>query len=120
MNPTKRQTGQAGEDLAETYLVKQGFGILGRNFQSKTGEIDLVAQKENNLYFVEIKWRKTSEFGPAIESVSRVKQARIRKTAEYLLMQNPQWKKWIPYFSVLAIDGDETNAMIEFVPDAFM
>lgn len=117
---TKRQLGQAGEDLAQQYFLNLGHTILGRNFLYKTGEIDLVTQTGKFIYFVEIKWRQNNKYGRAIESVSRVKQGRIRRTAEYLLIKNPDWKKWIPFFSVLAMDEGPDGTEMEFVPDAFM
>jgi putative endonuclease len=121
MVASTRQLGQAGEDRAEKYFQEAGYGILGRNLTSRYGEVDLVVQKAEQLFFVEIKWRQSQNYGRAIEAVSREKQRRIRRTAELLLIRNPGWKKWIPFFSVLAIDENEDGtAAIEFVPDAFM
>lgn len=121
MTESTRKLGQAGEDRAEKYFVDAGYEILGRNLTSRFGEVDLVAQKGDRLFFVEIKWRKNQNYGRAIEAVSREKQRRIRRTAGWLLIQQPEWKKWIPFFSVLAIDENENGAAeIEFVPDAFI
>lgn len=120
MAESTRQLGQAGEDLAEKYFTDAGYVILGRNLTSRAGEVDLVAQKAEQLFFIEIKWRKNRNYGRAIEAVSREKQHRIRRTAEWLLIQHPEWQKWIPFFSVLAIDENaDGTAEIEFVPDAF-
>jgi Holliday junction resolvase-like predicted endonuclease len=51
----KQKIGQKGEQLAEMFLVKQGFAILDRNYSSRFGEIDLIARKDNKLHFFEIK-----------------------------------------------------------------
>ena len=51
----KQKVGEIGENVAVTFLVKQGFRVLDRNYTKKWGEIDIVAQKDNNLYFIEVK-----------------------------------------------------------------
>lgn len=115
------EKGKQGENLAETYLVAQGYKILGRNLTSKFGEIDLVIQKQQELCFVEIKSRHDQSYGPAILAITPNKQKRIRKTAEYLLLKNPDWRKLIPFFSVLTIEADEDGEQkIEFIKDAFV
>ncbi len=121
MIESSRKLGQIAEDRAEKYFIEAGYEILGRNLASRAGEVDLVAQKGGHLFFVEIKWRQNQNYGRAIEAISREKQRRIRRTAEFLLSKNPEWKKMIPFFSVLAIDENENGtADIEFVPDAFL
>ena len=50
-----QKTGEIGENIAIKFLVKQGFTILDRNYTKKWGEIDIVAEKDSKLYFVEVK-----------------------------------------------------------------
>jgi putative endonuclease len=50
-----QKTGEVGENVATMFLMKHGFVILDRNYTKKWGEIDIVAQKENKLYFIEVK-----------------------------------------------------------------
>ena len=50
-----QQTGELGENLAVRFLMKQGFVIVERNYLRKWGEIDIIAQKEGKLHFVEVK-----------------------------------------------------------------
>lgn len=116
-----REKGQIGEDLAAKHLIEQGYSVLARNLTCRFGEIDVIAQKDDRLYFVEIRRRIGDARGSALDSISAGKQARIRRTAEYLLFQNPQWRALIPYFSVIAIDEprDGGEPSIEFLPDAF-
>ena len=49
------EIGIIGENLAATFLMKQGFSILERNYRVRVGEIDIIAQKDNVLHFVEVK-----------------------------------------------------------------
>lgn len=50
-----QKIGELGEGVACKFLVKNGFLILERNYTKKWGEIDIIAQKENKLYFIEVK-----------------------------------------------------------------
>lgn len=50
-----QKIGEIGENIAERFLVKHGFLILDRNYTKKWGEIDIVAEKANKLYFIEVK-----------------------------------------------------------------
>ena len=50
-----QKTGELGENVAARFLVKHGFSILDRNYTKKWGEIDIVADKDNKLYFIEVK-----------------------------------------------------------------
>lgn len=51
----KQKIGKLGEELAKKFLMKHGYSILEENYTKKYGEIDLIAQKEGNLHFVEVK-----------------------------------------------------------------
>lgn len=120
MQDSKKEVGKKGESFAEEYLKGKGYQILGRNLACRYGEIDLVAKKKNLLYFVEIKRRRGNEYGSALESISPQKIRRIKRTAEYLLCQHPDWQTLIPFFSVVAIDESVSSGVqVDFLPDAF-
>lgn len=51
----KQKIGQLGENIAEKFLMKHGFSIKERNYTQKWGEIDIVAEKDNKIRFVEVK-----------------------------------------------------------------
>ncbi len=59
---TRKEVGAIGEKVAAEYLKRHGFGIRDRNVARKTGELDLIAEKENTLHFVEVKTILTNEF----------------------------------------------------------
>lgn len=50
-----QKTGEIGENIAAKFLVKHGFSIIERNYTKKWGELDIVAEKEEKLYFIEVK-----------------------------------------------------------------
>ena len=120
MELTKKEIGNWGEKIAVDYLKENGHKILDRNHSCRYGEIDIISRNKNDLYFIEIKTRRGTHYGPAIESLSPQKLNKIRKTATYLLNQKKDWSLLIPHLSVLAIDEDpEGELNIEFLPDAF-
>lgn len=81
--------GNIGEAHAEAYLKKQGYKILERNYKNKIGEIDLIAEKNEEIVFVEVKSRSSNKFGMPKEAVNFQKQFKIKKVAEcYLLNKN--------------------------------
>lgn len=110
-----RQTGSRYESVAADYLVKQGYRILERNFYSKQGEIDLVAQDGRYLVFVEVKYRSGTACGSPAEAVGPLKQRRIRGTARYYLYSHGLPEGTPCRFDVVAITGGQ----IELIRDAF-
>lgn len=75
------QTGKLGETIAVDFLIQQDFSILQTNFHSLYGEIDIIAQKNCKIHFVEVKTRKNLSFGLPIQSYHYAKQQKIIKTA---------------------------------------
>ena len=79
------------ESMAAKHLQKKGLYELNRNFRHKRGEIDLIMQHADTLVFVEVRYRKQSEFGSAEESITHSKQQRIISTANFYLAQKKLW-----------------------------
>lgn len=73
--------GRKGEKIAERYLLDLGFKIIDKNFQTKFGEIDIIAQDKGDLVFVEVKTRVSTKFGLPEEAVTPRKIKRIVKAA---------------------------------------
>lgn len=84
-----RQVGNAGEDLACRYLEKQGYKILERNkHYSRFCEIDIIAEFKNTVVFVEVKTRKSDNFGTPFEAINKTKYDNIKKGVQYYLSEN--------------------------------
>lgn len=77
------QEGKEAEEKASSYLKKEGYTILTRNFHSKFGEIDIIAQKENILHFCEVKF--SQKYDP-ITRITPSKMSKIIKTINYYLL----------------------------------
>ena len=79
--------GKYGENLAEKWLIKNGFEILYRNMKFGRYEIDIVAEKNNILHSIEIKTRRTTTFGYPEKSISPSKQKNIVAASAALLAE---------------------------------
>ena len=85
----KQQFGKMGEDFASEVLGWKGYEIIARNYRCKYGEVDIIARKEGELFFIEVKTRQNRAFGDPCEAVTGKKTQAMRKTAmEYLKEQN--------------------------------
>lgn len=85
--------GNLGERYAATLLQSKGYTIHARNFKTKVGEIDLVAQDGSTLVFVEVKTRQNIEFGKPEEAVNARKLFRIKRAGEYYSILHPELPK---------------------------
>ncbi|MFQ5579516.1 MAG: YraN family protein [Nitrospiria bacterium] len=74
-------TGREGEDIAAHYLSEQGYRVLVRNYRTKSGEIDIIAQEGNTLVFIEVKARSGSRFGLPQDAVDLRKQSKLSRVA---------------------------------------
>ena len=84
-----RKFGKAGEDLACRYLEKNGYTILERNkHYSRFCELDIIAKHKNTIVFIEVKTRKTDNFGTPFEAVTKTKYENIKKGVQFYLSEN--------------------------------
>lgn len=91
----RKQTGRQGEEIAAKYLTDKGYKILQRNWYCSTGELDIVAENDDTLIFVEVRTRRGDRFGTAEESITPVKQARLVELAQtYLQEVAPLHQSW--------------------------
>lgn len=109
----KQQSGDAGEQRALDYLLKQGLQFVERNFRCKGGEIDLVMREGPVLVFVEVRRRAIGRFGDAAASVTAAKQARLLHAAQVYLQR--QGSEPACRMDVVTIDGER----LVWLRDAF-
>jgi putative endonuclease len=84
-----RELGTKFEQKAADYLTKNGYKILQKNFRCKIGEIDLIAEAEGYLCFIEVKFRSSTQKGFPAEAITPHKIKKITQTAEfYMLLHN--------------------------------
>lgn len=112
MNANDR-LGREGEDVAARYLKETGLRVIDRRWKTKTGELDLVAMDGGEVVFVEVKTRRSADYGPPEEAVTRTKREHLRRSA--LAWLDAHRAAGRPYrIDVIAVDG----AAIRHVRDA--
>lgn len=114
----KNELGRKGEDIAATYLDKNGYQILYRNYRTRNGEIDIICRRAGTVIFVEVKTRTNTTFGFPEESITRNKQDHIRKVAlEYLKAFNHPFNE--VRFDVIGIMVEKGVPSINHLEGAF-
>lgn len=90
MKAAHLKQGEDAENACCQYLKSQGLKLIERNFRSTYGEIDLIMMDKTTLVFVEVRFRKNKDFGGGLESVTKTKQNKLRKTAELYIQKHNQ------------------------------
>ena len=119
MNARHLEQGALSEQAAENYLASRGLEVLERNFRSRCGEIDLVMMDGKDLVFVEVRYRRSADFGGALESITRAKINRIRRTAEAFLAARPRLEFVNCRFDVVLATPGADGGRLEWIPNAF-
>lgn len=120
MGQESYELGKIGEEIAEKYLIQQGYQIIERNFHSQQGEVDIIARDGQFLVFVEVKSYSFRSRGTPAGAVRKNKKQSVIHAAEtYLYKKNI--KNSYCRFDVLTIyrrlDGSRA---IELYKSAFM
>lgn len=117
----RTENGKYGEDFAVEQLIQEGYTILTRNYYTKYGELDIVAQQRDILAFIEVKTRSQRFLASPIEAVDYRKRQRIIKSAILYLQETSLDLQ--PRFDMIGIvtKGSKTFEVIsyEHIPGAF-
>ena len=121
---TTREQGQYTEELACQYLENKGFKLIEKNFNCRLGEIDLIMKDNDSLVFVEVRYRRSNNFGSGAESVTANKQSKLIKTASLYLQQHDKYNKYPARFDIVSITGiietnDMNNIDFDWIENAF-
>lgn len=133
-----QKIGELGEDVACTFLVKHGFSVLERNYTKKWGEIDIIAQKKEKLYFIEVKSKSVDSlpsFQARSEQVNSVsyetnrpeenmhpwKLKRLAKTVQtYLIHKRIGNTPWQFDLLVVYLDIENRKAKVKVVENIIL
>ncbi len=107
--------GQDAEKRAESFLKGKGLLFVDKNVRFPFGEIDLIMKDGDTLVFTEVRFRKTAQFGLAVETVSRQKQKKLYRAANAYLQKNRQLGDMPCRFDVVALTG----VACEWIQNAF-
>jgi len=117
-NLTSRKTGAAGEQLAAAYLKNKGYTIAERNYRCIFGEVDIIACEGNTIVFIEVKSRRSAEYGDPESSVGLTKQRKLSNIAlAYLNEHNLENQP--ARFDVIAILMKRNENEIRHIQNAF-
>jgi putative endonuclease len=108
--PSKREEGKEGEDIAIKTLKQNGYRILQRNYRNLFGEIDIIAEEDGYLVFVEVKRRNSSTFGGSLTAIDERKKRHIIRSAMFYLKDNKCFQRKIR-FDVVGIDLDQVKVV---------
>ncbi len=108
---TNNSVGHAAEVTAAEYLKQQQFTIIEINWKTKYCEIDIVAKKQNVVYFVEVKYRRTANQGYGLDYITPKKLQQMRFSAE-MWVSNTGWDGQYQ-LAAIGIDGDEITFLDE-------
>jgi putative endonuclease len=113
---TNRKIGEKGESLAESYLIKNGYQVVERNWRSGHKEIDLICTFEDLYIFVEVKTRTNVRQGLPEESISESKIRSVTEAAQVYLREK-QYKDI--RFDVVSIILKQGDVELLHIKDAF-
>lgn len=115
---TAKEIGARGENIAAFYLEKKGYRILRRNYCIRGGELDIIAEKDGIIAFVEVKTRTVGFMSGGFDAVDKRKQRLIIRAAEAYSLKNPHDLQ--PRFDVaeIILDGKRV-AGFSYVENAF-
>ena len=110
--------GNEGEDKACAYLIDNSYRIIERNFRTRSGEIDIIAHKDDVLVFVEVKTLPSGNAEILAHELDLRKQRKIVKTANFFLLKHREYNNSKIRFDVLVIDMPNLPSVYH-IQDAF-
>lgn len=117
----KSALGQYGEKLAASFLRYMGYRVLHLNWRKHRFEIDIIAQNEKLLLFIEVKTLRNSTYGLPENQVNKLKARHLHDAADYYLEENP-WNGEVRFDIMAIITGDKhtDKPKIRYIKDAIL
>ncbi len=114
-------SGKEGEEVAVNYLIKKGYTIIDTCYNQIGIEIDIIAEIEDNICFIEVKTRKSGDHGFPEEFVNNKKGKRIVKGAKYFLAdnKNDKYEDYYKRIDVISIIYGMGEYKIEHIENAY-
>lgn len=102
MKKYRKNFGIKGELVAEKFLKEKRYKIICKNFYTRRGEIDIIAQKEKLIIFVEVKTRSNLKYGTPSMAVNSTKLQHMKAAAKIFLTLN-KFTKYDIRFDVIEV-----------------
>ena len=103
---TSKQLGDQGEQVVVDYLEASGHEIVARNYKTKLFEVDIISRRGRVLYFTEVKYRGSNDFGAGLDFIDKKKQEKMRLAVEGFMTANPEYADFTPILAVAAVGKD--------------
>jgi putative endonuclease len=111
--------GARAEQLAADELERRGCRVIDRNYRYRGGELDLVARDGDTLVFVEVRARRSAEFGAPYETIGREKQRRVARAAEHWLVTHGLTRAFARFDVVSVLLPADGSPQLEIITNAF-
>ena len=122
---TRKEIGALGESVAAEYLRRHGFSIRDRNIARKTGELDLIAEKEDTLHFIEVKTILADEFSrdddagddydPSL-NLHEMKIRKVARTGEWYVLEKGWEGEWQVDGCLVWLRRKDGMAKVRYLP----
>jgi putative endonuclease len=110
--------GQSGEQAAVVFLKNKGFRIIQTNYRVAGAEVDIIALTGRILCFIEVKTRKSGDYGSPEAFVHLTKQRKIIRAAKFFSARKP-YREYLVRFDVVSIIRDENGMTFDHLENAF-
>ena len=114
---SKKSIGDSGEQIALLFLENHGYKIINKNWRFKHKEVDIIAQKDGKVIFIEVKTRSNPYFEPPSQAVTIKKQRLLIEAANQYLIQNQIDME--SRFDVVSVIIQNGNEEVEIIENAF-
>jgi putative endonuclease len=108
--------GRKAEQAAKVYLEMRGFEIIEQNWRRSSGEVDIIARKNNVVHFVEVKYRANDNQGTGLDAITPTKLRQMRRAAWSWVDEHKYKGEYV--LSAIEIGGPDF-AVLTFVEDVF-
>jgi putative endonuclease len=115
----KDEVGRRGEDRAAEYLVQAGYTLLERNWRCDRGEIDLIAERDGDVVFVEVKTRSGVGYGHPFEAITVHKLGRLRRLAGTWCRESGVRARHIRIDAIAVINRPGREPLVEHLEGVF-
>ena len=111
--------GRKAEQQAGNYLKKHGLTLLTSNYQTPYGEIDLIMRQNEVVVFVEVRYRRSNDYGTPAETVNAAKQSRLRASAQHYLQMHTSLSNRPCRFDIVGFTNSIDDKGISWIQNAF-
>src|SRR3990172_2861887 len=115
----RKETGDLGEKLAQEFLKEKGYRVLETNYRCREGEMDIIARLKDQLVFVEVRTKRSVDFGTPEESITSSKKSHLERVAAHYLQDHSGLPSlWQIDLVAVELDSDNKLKRIELIENA--